>query len=376
VASHGILVHPKSIHPGTVGYELWDYKAPEYDYRETWSVMNWFTTQTRPRGINDATPWVYPGETNIVASCGVYTRSYPLDQNCGATGEEPHPAWNKTASSPSAQHGEKCDARVYLSKFGGNPAVEHWPAGSQQEVGFTTFANHHGGSSFRLCPLEKVGQDTGKDGPTEQCFQAGQLKFATEETCLRCRNGNQSRCYQAPTKLDVRGNEWRENTLEDCVLNIDFCEESEQWREPCSQTDFAYVSQVSTVQIPEDLSPGRYVMSWRWDCLETAQVWMNCAEVKITSASPEPPPSPTPTPEPSPRPLPEPTPSPLPTPSPVPGAGYCWSYSKANACGSCLADLDCGGSRCWQETDSNCSSPSLDMPPLYTKDNTDDQLSV
>ena len=35
------------------------------------------------------------------------------------------------------------------------------------------------------------------------------------------------------------------------------------------------------VKIPEDIAPGKYVVSWRWDCEETAQVWQSCADVNI-----------------------------------------------------------------------------------------------
>jgi len=279
-AAHGMLIHPLSINPANADYDLWDYNVTK---NADYSGFNWFTTQTRPRGLTDKTPWDYPGETNIVGSCGVYTRSYPLDQNCGATGLEDEGAWDKIPTSSDATHGEKCDARVYLSKFGGSPVVQMWQAGSTQEVAYTTYANHHGGVGYRLCSLEKVGKDIGKDGPTEQCFQAGHLKFATQETCLRCRDGRQHSCYEAPTKVDGRGNEWREDVLEDCVLNIDFCQEGEDWRDPCSQTGRPFVSHVNMVEVPSDLEPGKYALSWRWDCAETAQVWMNCAEIHITA---------------------------------------------------------------------------------------------
>ena len=35
------------------------------------------------------------------------------------------------------------------------------------------------------------------------------------------------------------------------------------------------------IVIPENIKPGKYVISWRWDCEETAQVWQNCADVNI-----------------------------------------------------------------------------------------------
>jgi hypothetical protein len=33
--------------------------------------------------------------------------------------------------------------------------------------------------------------------------------------------------------------------------------------------------------IPKTLAPGKYVMSWRMDCEETAQIWQNCAGMLI-----------------------------------------------------------------------------------------------
>merc|ERR1712176_1206777 len=38
---------------------------------------------------------------------------------------------------------------------------------------------------------------------------------------------------------------------------------------------------VDQVRIPAGLKPGEYVLGWRWDCEETAQVWSNCADVTI-----------------------------------------------------------------------------------------------
>ena len=35
------------------------------------------------------------------------------------------------------------------------------------------------------------------------------------------------------------------------------------------------------VIVPKSLKPGEYVLSWRWDCEETAQIWANCADVVI-----------------------------------------------------------------------------------------------
>jgi predicted carbohydrate-binding protein with CBM5 and CBM33 domain len=39
------------------------------------------------------------------------------------------------------------------------------------------------------------------------------------------------------------------------------------------------------VLIPSDLPAGEYVLGWRWDAEETAQVWQNCADVTITTGN-------------------------------------------------------------------------------------------
>jgi len=35
------------------------------------------------------------------------------------------------------------------------------------------------------------------------------------------------------------------------------------------------------VRVPADLKPGPYLLSWRWDCEESIQVWQNCADVVL-----------------------------------------------------------------------------------------------
>merc|ERR1712151_394514 len=38
---------------------------------------------------------------------------------------------------------------------------------------------------------------------------------------------------------------------------------------------------VDKVKIPDNLPPGDYMLSFRWDCEQLPQVWGNCADVKI-----------------------------------------------------------------------------------------------
>lgn len=38
---------------------------------------------------------------------------------------------------------------------------------------------------------------------------------------------------------------------------------------------------VDEVDIPADLECGDYVLSWRWDCEQSNQIWQNCADVRL-----------------------------------------------------------------------------------------------
>merc|ERR1712159_408427 len=38
---------------------------------------------------------------------------------------------------------------------------------------------------------------------------------------------------------------------------------------------------VDHVRIPKNLPAGEWVLSWRWDCEESTQVWNSCADVVI-----------------------------------------------------------------------------------------------
>jgi len=38
---------------------------------------------------------------------------------------------------------------------------------------------------------------------------------------------------------------------------------------------------VDKLKVPESLAKGEYILSWRWDCEETPQVWNSCADLTI-----------------------------------------------------------------------------------------------
>merc|ERR1712151_583900 len=73
------------------------------------------------------------------------------------------------------------------------------------------------------------------------------------------------------------------------------------------------------VQVPS--TTGEYVLSWRWDCEQTDQVWNSCADIVITDGPLPPTPAPTP-----------PAPTPAPTPSP---SGQCPGFKPDAASYAC-----------------------------------------
>ena len=38
---------------------------------------------------------------------------------------------------------------------------------------------------------------------------------------------------------------------------------------------------VDRLKVPELIESGEYMLSWRWDCEETPQVWNSCADITI-----------------------------------------------------------------------------------------------
>lgn len=39
---------------------------------------------------------------------------------------------------------------------------------------------------------------------------------------------------------------------------------------------------VDQIIIPAYIPPGKYVLGFRWDCEETAQIWSTCSDIEIS----------------------------------------------------------------------------------------------
>merc|ERR1712118_59426 len=46
-------------------------------------------------------------------------------------------------------------------------------------------------------------------------------------------------------------------------------------------------SVMDKVKVPEHLEEGEYLLSWRWDCEQSPQIWQQCADIRLLKASVE-----------------------------------------------------------------------------------------
>jgi len=148
-----------------------------------------------------------------------------------------------------------------------------WIRGSVVPVIWLTSAYHRGGYAYRLCgPLEK-----GKEwyGVHEQCFRDGHLSF----------HGDKKWQFKvSPGKDATNPDNWE--THEAIKTNVGTNPEGSEWMMVTLDQENGMGESVQwaikdLVKVPESLKPGRYVLSFRWDCQQSPQVWFSCANIDI-----------------------------------------------------------------------------------------------
>ena len=258
-------------------------------------------------------PWRAPGTAPVYGS------------GCGAAGGGPKAYDNGGFPPDGYKQGEDFLNAPEL------PTKTVWKRGSVQEVAWATFANHGGGYSWRIC---KKGEGKYYNA-SEECFQNNVLTFSGDKQWIRYTpfwQWGELRTipdYEIPAvRVDIKGRgQWTRNPVPGCY----FCNQAECMRnyskfddqQHCSQacsglnvtdrscppgtTQFpealpglsGYYTQkcipgtgcdglsgfnyniVDLVNIPEDIDAGDYLLSWRWDCEQSAQIWQNCADISI-----------------------------------------------------------------------------------------------
>merc|ERR1719401_3332275 len=258
-----------------------------------------------------------------------------------------------------------------------------WKLGSAVQVAWAIAANHGGGYSYRLCKKTET--------VSEKCFQRTPLKFAGNTSFIIQPDGS---TFEFPmTKVTIgtgpSASEWArdpvpgckmcESALKTCGAPLKPVPENQpggSWTDPWETQVNCYAaccgsssskahgicpegteffpatsgksgfgknvpqwSIMDRVLIPADLDEGDYLLSWRWDCEESTQVWQNCADIRLAKNSPPPTPAPAPTPTP---------------PSPKPAAAC---KENPTCKGSFMAAKSCwygGCQKCHDDTTFNC----------------------
>jgi len=240
-------------------------------------------------------PWRAPGSAPIYTPCGA-AGGNPLGcpegappgpgQDCG------QPYGGAYAYGPKAENMEFED-----------PVTTEWVAGANEVVGWGMSANHGGGYSYRLCKLP----EGGKAELTEECFQRTPLRFASEYSWAQYGGSpDAEKVYFLANRTSEGttppGSQWAKNPIPNCVgLGGGFfdedpsCPKGTQFPPPApgllgqganihtpGKVDFLW-SLMDEVEVPEELVPGDYVLSFRWDCEQTPQVWNACSNIRIVS---------------------------------------------------------------------------------------------
>lgn len=146
------------------------------------------------------------------------------------------------------------------------------------EVAWAITANHGGGYAYRLCPIEP------DEELSEECFQRHHLSFSG--TSQKIVDPTGSLVSEAPLVSTTRGtfpegSQWARNPF---PMEKGIIDPIPGLPEVYGRGPFNF-SVVDQVVLPEDLEPGRYVLSWRWDAEQTKQVWSQCSDVLIVSSA-------------------------------------------------------------------------------------------
>jgi hypothetical protein len=285
--------------------EVLPHEFKTYDLRglsPSWGVTGQSMTQNKP--------WTAPGHSPITNPCGIAS---------GVVAGLPGGGDGHGKNPPVPKGATKGMNGTDLKPLDTPPT--QWKAGSEQEVAWSIIANHGGGYQYRLCPKNSE--------PTEACFQSTPLLFVGNTTTIRM--VQQAARAEIPdfeiAAMDVNigtkptGSFWRRNPIPACNCDLGFlcgsktvqsngtkpwwidpeaktktpaCPTGTQFEPPhpsiygysttyqqggkVKEQDMAY-SLVDKVQVPEQ--KGEYILSFRWDCEQTAQVWNSCADIEV-----------------------------------------------------------------------------------------------
>mmetsp|Transcript_90319 Transcript_90319/g.170273 ORF Transcript_90319/g.170273 Transcript_90319/m.170273 type:complete len:368 (+) Transcript_90319:12-1115(+) len=220
-------------------------------------------------------PWRAPG-------------SAPVYDACGKAGGQNHcTPYQGAAYYISTKHAKVGDLGSKVLPY--MPSGTVWMAGEMVKTAWTINANHGGGYQYRLCPRwEEL---------TEECFQRLPVPFAglqqlqfKHRSALHTINGTYVSEGTSPA-----GSTWVKNPIP--ISPVEFpppCQEEDPyypypvpqdkiWPTRCWGDFPSHTMIIDWLRLPSDIVPGEYVLGWRWDGEQSAQIWSACADVTIVS---------------------------------------------------------------------------------------------
>ena len=116
--------------------------------------------------------------------------------------------------------------------------------------------------------------DEGITGVNEACFSEGHLDFYGDTAWIYYHSHLKEFDPAKWEPIDAIGNRTREGTYPP----------GSEWAKvalPIEKENGSRWAFKDLVQVPEDIEAGDYVLSFRWDCQKSSQVWNSCAFIKI-----------------------------------------------------------------------------------------------
>eukprot|EP00035_Acanthoeca_spectabilis_P012425 m.221729 g.221729 ORF g.221729 m.221729 type:complete len:365 (+) comp15617_c0_seq5:15-1109(+) len=254
--------------------------------------------------------------------CDSALRTYNMDAPCNSQADTyKHNPWRHPGTAPVFDACGKAGGGITGGKVGGGaafytntihakegdlgskvlppmPSGVTIKAGSTFDATWSMRANHGGGYQYRLC--------SAKSELSESCFQQTPLPFAGVQM-LQYANGTRQTIpsvYAYPNgtgafsyldrAVPTAAGAWARNPIPDHTQMGSTSKSATEFPPPCvddlspptlglcsGERPF-HLAIVDQIIVPATTPPGDYVLGFRWDCEETAQIWASCSDISIT----------------------------------------------------------------------------------------------
>ena len=221
-------------------------------------------------------PWRAPGSAPVYDACGKAGGQDAFAPYAGAT------YYITTANAKVGDLGSEV--------LPPRPTGTVWQRGATVKASFTINANHGGGYQWRLCPASEP--------LSEACFQRHPIPFAGRQQLQFKHNATAFDITPTYVTEGTRphGSTWARNPIP--IDPTDFappCDEPDPFAPApvpfgnvtptrCWGNFPSHVQIIDFLEVPRDLPSGEYVVGWRWDGEQSAQIWSACSDVSIADA--------------------------------------------------------------------------------------------